>query len=226
MLPDLLQQMGFIAADREVDRPAVGVSACLTGRPVRYDGGHRRHARVHDELAGLVRLVEVCPEVAVGLPVPRPPIQVVQIKGARRVRHVTAPRQDLTEALADQAGAVGPALSGFVVKSRSPSCGLGTTPVHDDQGRPFALGDGAFAGALARRHPDLPMANDSDLDAPLFTQAFLLRVFCHHHWRTHGADGLTTLRARSGRLDEPLLSGTRRFLDRLAAIEKPLTPAR
>tara|TARA_A100001391_G_scaffold162889_1_gene121943 strand:- start:14003 stop:14656 length:654 start_codon:yes stop_codon:yes gene_type:complete len=213
MLPDLLQEMGFAA---DADRPVVGVSACLMGKPVRYDGGHRRHARVHDELAGLVRLVEVCPEVAAGLPVPRPPIQVVEREGARRVYPVAPPHRDLTDALADQANALDAPLNGFVVKSRSPSCGLGTTPVHDQQGRPVALGDGAFAGALARRHPHLPMANDTDLDAPLFAQAFVLRVFCHHHWRTGGVEALTSLRARSGQLNEPLLSGTQRFLDRLA----------
>ena len=214
MLPDLLRQMGFDVPRRDADRPSVGVSACLMGEPVRHDGGHRRHGLVHDQLAPLVRLARVCPEVGIGLPVPRPPIQVVNLNGEHRVRGVTHPERDVTEALRDQARHLDAPLSGFVLKSRSPSCGLGTTPVHDRHGVPRSLGDGAFASALTRRHPGLPVANDSDLDDPLFARAFLLRVFCHHHWRAGGA--LDPLRRRSAALDEPLRSGTRRFLDRLA----------
>ena len=73
MLPDLLRQMGFDVPRRDADRPSVGVSACLMGEPVRHDGGHRRHGLVHDQLAPLVRLTRVCPEVGIGLPVPRRP---------------------------------------------------------------------------------------------------------------------------------------------------------
>lgn len=214
MLPDLLRRMGFDPPHLAADKPRVGVSACLMGDKVRYDGGHRRHPLVHDQLATLVCLTRVCPEVGIGLPVPRPPIQVVELDGERRVRGVARPEQDVTEALRDQAGHLDTPLSGFVLKSRSPSCGLGTTPVHDRDGAPRGLGHGAFAEALTRRHPGLPVANDIDLDDPLFARAFVLRVFCHHHWRAGGA--LDPLRQRSAVLGEPLRSGTRRFLDRLA----------
>ena len=217
MLPDLLRQMGFETPRRDTDKPVIGVSACLMGEPVRYDGGHRRHALVHDQLAALVRVTPVCPEVSIGLPVPRPPIQVVELSGRRRVRGVARPDQDFTEALGERAGRLREPFSGFVLKSRSPSCGLGTTPVHDARGVPQGLGDGAFAEALAARHRYLPMANDCDLDDSLFARAFVLRVFCHHHWRAGGDAALDRLRRRSATLDEPLLSGTRRFLDRLGA---------
>ncbi|MBL7250863.1 DUF523 domain-containing protein [Alloalcanivorax marinus] len=216
MLPDLLRQMGFETPRRDIDKPVIGVSACLMGEPVRHDGDHRRHALVHDQLAALVRVTPVCPEVSIGLPVPRPPIQVVELNNQRRVRGVADPDQDFTEALSEQAGRLPGPLSGFVLKSRSPSCGLGTTPVHDARGSARGLGDGAFANALAARHPRLPMANDCDLDDPLFARAFVLRVFCHHHWRAGGNAALRMLRHRSATLGEPLLSGTRRFLDRLA----------
>jgi hypothetical protein len=72
MLPDLLRQMGFETAPPARHRPRLGVSACLLGHPVRYDGGHRHEPLLHRELGPLVRFVEVCPEVAIGLPVPRP----------------------------------------------------------------------------------------------------------------------------------------------------------
>ncbi|QJX02699.1 DUF523 domain-containing protein [Alcanivorax sp. IO_7] len=118
MLPDLLRQMGFDVPRRD-DRPRVGVSACLMGEPVRHDGGHRRHGLVHDQLAPLVRLTRVCPEVGIGLPVPRPPIQVVDLNGEHRVRGVAHPERDVTEALRDQARHLDAPLSGFVFKSRS-----------------------------------------------------------------------------------------------------------
>ena len=96
-------------------------------------------------------------------------------------------------------------------KARSPSCGLGTTPVHGPHGGVLGLGDGAFAAALAARFPALPLCNESDLQDPSFLTAFAVRLFCHRQWRQ------STLRRRSEGLDEPLLSGTRRFIEHLAA---------
>lgn len=221
MLTDLLRKMGFVAPGVEADKPAVGVSACLMGKAVRHDGGHRRHTRVHDELAILVRIVEACPEVGIGLPVPRAPIQVVRLDGAPRVRGVMQPQYDFTDALTAEADRLDEPLDGFVFKSRSPSCGLGTTPVHDAAGVPRELGNGAFAEALARRHPGLPMANETDLDGARFADAFVLRVFCHHYWRRGG--DLDALRQRAARLDQPLRSDMRRFLDRLTVTAPPPT---
>ncbi len=166
----------------------------------------------------LVRFTEVCPEVAIGLPVPRPPIQVVNIGEQLRVRGVAPPEHDHTDALTAQARGMAEPLSGFVFKSRSPSCGLGTTPIHDPQGQPRGLGDGAYAAALAARYPRIPLCNESDLEDPRFLCAFVVRLYCHHQWRhsRRREQSLNTLRRRSEGLDEPLLSDTRRFLDRLA----------
>lgn len=218
MLPELLRQMGFETAPEARSRPLVGVSACLLGHPVRYDGGHRDDHRLRRELGGLVRFSEVCPEVAIGLPVPRPPIQVVALGNQHRVRGVSQPDDDYTDALTAQAGRIAEPLDGFVFKARSPSCGLGTTPVHDARGRVRSLGDGAYAAALAKRYPDIPLCNESDLDDPFFFSAFAVRLFCHHQWRhsPRPRQSLDLLRRRSEELDEPLQSGTRRFLDRLA----------
>lgn len=218
MLPDLLQKMGFETALPTHRRPRLGVSACLLGRAVRYDGDHRDEPLLHRELGPLVHFVEVCPEVAIGLPVPRPPIQVVTLDGERRVRGVSRPDQDHTDALGAQARRIDASLDGFVLKARSPSCGLGTTPVHGPDGGALGLGDGAFAAALAARFPALPLCNESDLQAPSFLTAFAVRLFCHHQWRqsAHPQQALNTLRRRSEGLDEPLLSGTRRFIEHLA----------
>ncbi len=219
MLPDLLQKMGFETAPPAHRRPRLGVSACLLGRPVRYDGGHRDEPLLHRELGPLVRFVEVCPEVAIGLPVPRPPIQVVALGGEHRVRGVARPDDDYTEALSAQARHLDGPLAGFGFKARSPSCGWGTTPVHGPDGGVRGLGDGAFAATLAARFPALPLCNESDLQDPSILTAFAVRLFCHHQWRhsPHPENALDTLRRRSEGLDEPLLSGTRRFIEHLAA---------
>lgn len=219
MLPELLRHMGLETASQVHHRPLLGVSACLLGRPVRYDGGHRDDHRLRRELGGLVRFTEVCPEVAIGLPVPRPPIQVVAFGNEHRVRGVSQPGDDYTEALTAQAARLAEPLDGFVFKARSPSCGLGTTPVHDGRGRVQGLGDGAYAAALAKRYPDIPLCNESDLEDRHFLSAFAVRLFCHHQWRhsPRPRQSLDILRRRSEGLDEPLRSGTRRFLDRLAA---------
>jgi len=219
MLPELLRQMGFETGLPERLRPRLGVSACLLGHPVRYDGGHRDNSCLRHELGPLVRFVEVCPEVAIGLPVPRPPIQVVAVDGEHRVRGVADTGQDYTEALSARAHQVDSPLDGFVFKARSPSCGLGTTPVHGPDGGVRGLSDGAFAAALAARFPALPLCNETDLEDPSCLTAFAVRLFCHHQWRhsPHPEKALNTLRRRSEGLDEPLLSGTQRFIEHLAA---------
>lgn len=218
MLPDLLQEMGFETSGDAAHKPLLGVSACLLGRPVRYDGGHRDNGRLRETLSGLLRFTEVCPEVAIGLPVPRPPIQVVTVGEERRVRGVHDPRRDYTGALAAQARRMDEPLNGFVFKARSPSCGLGTTPVHDARGQPRGLANGAYAAALTARFPHLPVCNESDLESALFLNAFTVRLFCHHRWR-HDPDpvqSLDGLHRRSACLDEPLRANVRRFLDSLA----------
>lgn len=181
MLTDLLREMGFTVPRRGADQPAVGVSACLLGRPVRYDGDHKRDARVSDRLAALVRLCETCPEVGIGLPVPRPPIRVITVNGEQRVRGVHQSETDFTEALRGYADGIGGPLNGFIFKARSPSCGLGTTPLHDSRGLETGLTDGAFAARLRQRFPGLPLCNDIELGDEDTLTAFVLAVYCH--WR-------------------------------------------
>lgn len=219
MLPELLKEMGFETASEAHGRPLVGVSACLLGHPVRHDGGHRDDHRVRRELGGLVHFTEVCPEVAIGLPVPRPPIQVVALDDGHWVRGVSRPRDDYTDALTAQARRMNEPLNGFVFKARSPSCGLGTTPIHDQHGHALGLGDGAYAASLTERFPRIPVCNESDLEDPLFLNAFVVRLFCHHRW-LHSADcarALDGLRRRADRLEAPLLANIRCFLKHLAA---------
>ena len=165
------------------DRPLVGTSACLLGETVRYDGAHKRTRAVADELARHVRLRPFCPEVGIGLSVPRPPIQLVRFPDAVRVRGVEEPERDFTDALQACADAVETGLSGFIFKARSPSCGLDSTPVVDEENREVATASGAFAARLRERFPEMPVCDEEALTDPEFLEAFLARVRAFHRSR-------------------------------------------
>lgn len=217
MLTDLLEKMGFTLPQHEWQKPVVGVSACLLGQKVRYDGDHRHSAILVHQLGPLLRFRDTCPEVAIGLPVPRPPIQVVQVDDDLRVKGVENPQQDVTEALENVAANLSEPLSGFVLKARSPSCGHLSTPVHNAGGQQIGMASGAFARKLHELFPRIPLANDSDLEKPAFLQSFLLQVYCYHQWHhsDHQGQWLNDMQAQSEQLDEPLHSGLRHYLDKL-----------
>ena len=158
------------------NRPRIGVSACLLGRPLRYDGTARPHAWVLKTLAERAELVPLCPEAGAGLGVPRPPVQLVETPAGLRALGVKTPDLDVTEALlawCQAQDALLATLQAVVLKSRSPSCGIGSTPVHDALRRPVATGSGLFADHLVRRHPHLVVVEDEDLATDTGRRAFL-----------------------------------------------------
>ncbi|WP_288368328.1 DUF523 domain-containing protein [uncultured Alcanivorax sp.] len=217
MLTDLLEKMGFDLPQHEWQKPIIGVSACLTGQKVRYDGDHKHNAIVIHQLAPWLRFRETCPEVAIGLPVPRPPIQVVQLEGRLRVRGVDQPQQDVTDALENVAATLQQPLSGFVLKARSPSCGYLNTPVHNPQGQQIGIASGAFANKLHQHFPRIALANEEDMEKPAFLQAFVLQAYCYHQWRHNDQQGqwLHHMQQQTEQLDEPLRSDMRQYLEQL-----------
>ncbi|MBZ0268544.1 DUF523 domain-containing protein [bacterium] len=161
--------------------PLVGVSACLLGDAVRYDGGHRREPGVAEALAREVRFVRICPEVGIGLGTPRETIHLVRRREDVRLR-TTATEIDLTDRMAawadrkvEELEAAG--VCGFVLKARSPSCGL-EVPEHTEEGEevPGAPGMGAFARVLRERLPDLPVVEEHELRDEEARSAFVARV--------------------------------------------------
>lgn len=217
MLTDLLEKMGFDLPQQEWQKPIIGVSACLTGQKVRYDGDHKHNAIVIHQLAPWLRFRETCPEVAIGLPVPRAPIQVVQLEGRLRVRGVDQPQQDVTDALENVAATLQQPLSGFVLKARSPSCGYLNTPVHNPQGQQIGIASGAFANKLHQHFPRIALANEEDMEKPAFLQAFVLQAYCYHQWRHNDQQGqwLHHMQQQTEQLDEPLRSDMRQYLEQL-----------
>jgi len=162
----------------------IGVSSCLLGDPVRFDGGHKRDAFLTDELAAFVEFVRVCPEVELGLGVPRPAIRL-ETEGGRVALVDPAHGADHTEAMIRLARQrvhqlERLALSGYVLKSDSPSCGMEGVEVWRKGGQHPREGRGLFAAELMRRLPNLPVEDERRLRDESLRDRFLERVLAYH----------------------------------------------
>jgi len=160
--------------------PRIGISQCLLGEPVRYDGGHKLDSVLIEALGRYVEWVPVCPEVEVGLGTPREPMRLVGDPQAPRlvpintgVAHTEAmhrfARQRVRELEALN-------LSGFVFKSASPSCGIREVPLFDALGTETHDGVGLFARAFMAHFPEMPVEEESRLHDPQTLKNFLERV--------------------------------------------------
>jgi uncharacterized protein YbgA (DUF1722 family)/uncharacterized protein YbbK (DUF523 family) len=161
----------------------IGISACLLGEKVRYDGGHKRDAFVNDTLGAFVAFVPVCPEVEVGMGTPREPIRLERRGAALRLvapgsgtDHTDAMRRWAARRLEDLAALD---LSGYILKKDSPSCGMERVRVYDEGGVPAKAGRGLFAAALIERLPDLPVEEEGRLHDPVLRECFVERVFAY-----------------------------------------------
>jgi uncharacterized protein YbgA (DUF1722 family)/uncharacterized protein YbbK (DUF523 family) len=170
------------------DEIRIGISACLLGQNVRYDGGHKKDAFLTGQLARFVTFVPLCPEVEVGMGVPRPTIRLERVGGEIRLRdpkhdvdHTAAMRRwaEARVATIERLG-----LSGFVLKKDSPSCGMERVKVHSGKGPGVRDGVGLFAEALMRRMPLLPVEEEGRLNDLALRESFVERVFAHRRLAT------------------------------------------
>jgi uncharacterized protein YbgA (DUF1722 family)/uncharacterized protein YbbK (DUF523 family) len=165
----------------------IGVSSCLLGRQVRFDGGHKRDAFVVDTLAPHVRFVPVCPEVELGLGTPRETLRLIRRDGD--VRMVMQSGEDYTDAMRLFARrrviALGDEdLDGYILKKDSPSCGLTRVKVHAGDSEPIRDGEGLFARVLKDHFPHLPMEDEGRLLDPGLRDNFIERVFAYRRLKT------------------------------------------
>jgi uncharacterized protein YbbK (DUF523 family)/uncharacterized protein YbgA (DUF1722 family) len=167
----------------------IGVSSCLLGREVRWDGGHMRDRFLTDVLARFVEWVPVCPELELGLGVPREPIRLV--RRGREVRLVaersgtdhTAAMRRFAERRVRQLEALD--LCGYVLKNGSPSCGMERVRVgRESGGRSARTGRGAFAAVLRARLPLLPVVEEGRLCDAGLRERWIERVFAYHRLRS------------------------------------------
>ena len=165
----------------------LGVSSCLLGEAVRYDGGHKHDRFLTDVLGPSVEWVSVCPEIELGLGVPRDTLRLVGTpKAPRLVQEKTG--EDLTARMRryaeDRVRALAALeLDGYVLKRASPSCGLFRVRVYRDSGVPAADGRGLFAVALTGALPALPVEEEGRLTDPAIRENFIERVFLAARWR-------------------------------------------
>jgi len=166
----------------------IGVSACLMGQAVRFDGGHKRDDFLTGTLGKFVDFVAVCPEVEIGLGVPRESLRLVR-SGSGAARMVANKSgADLTDTMASYAERRAAALeraelSGYVLKKDSPSCGMERVRIYGRAGTPARDGRGLFADTLMRRLPNLPVEEEGRLNDPGLRENFIERIFAYHRMR-------------------------------------------
>jgi uncharacterized protein YbgA (DUF1722 family)/uncharacterized protein YbbK (DUF523 family) len=180
-------------------RPRIGVSACLLGEPVRFDGGHKRDPFLVETFGPHVEWVPMCPEMEAGLGTPRETMRLMlrgrpdrqrgETYGPDRVAllihktgvDVTTLMQRYSErkvgSLVDER------LNGFILKKDSPSCGMERVKVYPETGPSERAGRGVFAEALIARLPNLPVEEEGRLNDPQLRENFVERVFAHQRLR-------------------------------------------
>lgn len=172
----------------------IGVSACLVGEPVRYDGDHKRDVFIAETLGAAFELVPVCPEVAIGMGVPRPPVHLVGDPQRPRALGVDDPSLDVTAPLTAYGRRMAVELDdigAYVFKSRSPSCGLAGVRVYDGGKAPRARGVGLYAREIMARQPLLPVVEEAQLGDAAVRDNFIEQIFAYRRWRQLLASGLT-----------------------------------
>ena len=165
----------------------VGISACLLGHKVRYDGGHKRSKYCLDILSECFDFVPLCPEVSIGLSTPREPIRLVGSADAPRVVGVKDPEFDVTDRLTaygDEVSAKHQEFCGYVLMKGSPSCGMERVKVYHENGMPNVAGSGAYAARIMRNNPALPVEEEARLNDPVLRENFITRVFVYFNWKT------------------------------------------
>lgn len=176
-------------------RPQLAISACLLGEPVRYNGGHKASRLCLDVLSRHFDFVPVCPEVAIGLGVPRPTLRLVGDRDTPRALIQREGGRDVSEALRDfghkQAGLLQD-ICGYIFMQQSPSCGLQRVKLYrfDGQLRPPGA-RGLYAQAFCAARPELPVEEEGRLNDPVIRENFLTRVFAYAAWQRLCEEGLT-----------------------------------
>ncbi|OKA23617.1 hypothetical protein BOH74_09950 [Pseudomonas versuta] len=176
-------------------KPKIAISACLLGAEVRFNGGHKESRLCSQALSEHFDFVPLCPEVAIGLGIPRQPIHLIGDPAQPQALGSVDSSLDVTRPLHDYGVAMAAAhtdICGYIFMQKSPSCGLERVKVYQDGGRPAELsGRGIYAQAFCAAHPDLPVEEDGRLNDPVLRENFLTRVYAYSTWQQLLRAGIT-----------------------------------
>ena len=159
--------------------PKIGISSCLLGHKVRYDGALKAHANIISLVNSRFQAVPLCPETGAGLPTPRPPVQLVETPHGIRMIGVNDRTLDVTDLLERWINDMLPqisALDGLILKSRSPSCGVDSTSLYTDGKEAGVTGAGLFSRRVMQQFPDLPIIEEGAFDHPEVIEGFFERI--------------------------------------------------
>ncbi len=176
-----------------VSKPRIGISSCLLGNKVRHDGGHKHEPYITQTLGRHVEWVPVCPELEVGMGVPR---ETVRLVGSPANPRMIADKSDKDWTLEMQSYAQervrrleGMNLSGYILKKNSPSCGMERVRIYGSKGTPNRQGRGLFAQTLMTKLPLLPVEEEGRLCDPGLRENFIERVFGYYRWHSFVSNG-------------------------------------
>jgi len=170
-----------------MEKIKLGISTCLLGENVRYDGGHKLDRFLTDTLGQYVEYVPVCPEVECGLPIPRESMHLEGDPDSPRLL-TTRSKQDMTDRMVQWArkrviDLEKEGLCGFIFKSDSPSSGMERVKVYNEKGMPVKRGVGIFARIFMEHFPLLPVEDEGRLHDPKLRDNFIERIFALKRWR-------------------------------------------
>ncbi len=172
----------------------LGISACLIGEKVRFDASNKPSNFCINELSEHVTFKSFCPEVAIGLPIPRPTIRLINKDDIIRVARPDG-SGDVTDALAaygKKVAKLSESLSGFIFCAKSPSCGMERVKVYNEKGNSLKSdGVGAFAREIMAANPLLPCEENGRLNDAKIRENFVARIFAYKHWQNLVASGLS-----------------------------------
>ena len=164
----------------------IAVSSCLLGSEVRFNGGHKRHRWLTDVLSQYADFKTFCPEVAIGMGIPRNPIRLIQtdagvkaVDSVNLVDDYTAPLRDYAESVVPQLKEV----DGYVLMQGSPSCGMERVKLYNEKMIPEKNASGIYAEVIQRELPFLPIEESGRLTDPNLVENFVQRLFVYQAWR-------------------------------------------
>jgi uncharacterized protein YbgA (DUF1722 family)/uncharacterized protein YbbK (DUF523 family) len=176
------------------DDVVIGISACLIGEKVRFDASNKPSNFCNKELGQHVTYKAYCPEVAVGMPIPRPTIRLIKDEQIIKVSRPDG-SGDVTTAIkayGKKIASISQNLSGYVFCAKSPTCGMERVKVYSPSGDPLqAQGIGVFSREIMKANPLLPCEENGRLNDPILKENFVARVFAYRHWQAVVESGVS-----------------------------------